>query len=227
MADLVLAAILFLGIHFLSSSPLRQKIVARTGEGAYRGMFSLISVVAIIFLVRAYNQAPPGDVFWQSTVWTRWVALVAVFIGMVFVVCGITLANPTAAGFEKALHQAEPGRGILRITRHPFLWGTVLWATAHGLNNGDAASIIFFGTFAVLAALGTWLIDEKTRKSDAGAYALYKAVTSNIPFAAIVDGRNHLSLAEIGWWRLGLSVVIFVVILVNHAALFGVDPRPF
>jgi uncharacterized membrane protein len=36
--------------------------------------------------------------------------------------------------------------------RHPMLWGTVIWAVAHLLVNGDAASIVLFG------GIGLWAL---------------------------------------------------------------------
>jgi uncharacterized membrane protein len=49
-----------------------------------------------------------------------------------------------------------PKRGDLptnlkRVVRHPFLWGVALWAVAHLLTIGDAASVVLFGSYAVFA----------------------------------------------------------------------------
>ena len=58
MASLLAAAIFFVGIHFvISGSPLRGKIVASLGDGPFRGLFSLLSVIGIVWLSRAYSQA--------------------------------------------------------------------------------------------------------------------------------------------------------------------------
>ena len=58
MASLLAAAIFFVGIHFvISGSPLRGKIVASLGDGPFRGLFSLHSLIGIVWLSRAYSQA--------------------------------------------------------------------------------------------------------------------------------------------------------------------------
>ena len=58
MASLLAAAIFFVGIHFvISGSPLRGKIVASLGDGPFRGLFLLVSVIGIVWLSRAYSQA--------------------------------------------------------------------------------------------------------------------------------------------------------------------------
>ena len=39
-------------------------------------------------------------------------------------------------------------------------------------------------------------------------------------------GRTRVSLGEIGWWRLALGLVLYVVLLAVHGWLFGVNPWP-
>jgi uncharacterized membrane protein len=48
--------------------------------------------------------------------------------------------------------------------------------------------------------------------------------TSSLPFLAIAQGRNRLSLAEIGWWRVAMALVLYAAFLGAHAWLFGVSP---
>ena len=66
--------------------------------------------------------------------------------GSRLVVAGLFTPGPTLAGYEKSgLAQAEPARGVLRITRHPFLWGVALWALGHLLVNGERFAVMLFG----------------------------------------------------------------------------------
>jgi uncharacterized membrane protein len=116
--------------------------------------------------------------------------------------------------------------GILRVTRHPLLWGIALWAFAHLLANGDVASVLLFGTFLVLALLGPFLIDAKRRRARGAAYERFLAVTSNVPFAAIAAGRTSLHAAELGWWRIAAGLLLYVAFLAGHRWLFGVSPLP-
>lgn len=46
------------------------------------------------------------------------------------------------------------------IMRHPMLWGTVIWAGAHLLVNGDQASIILFGGIGLWALISIPLINR-------------------------------------------------------------------
>ncbi|MDA5193425.1 NnrU family protein [Govanella unica] len=226
MLELAVASLLFLGIHVASSTGLRARMVRVLGENGFRGLFSILSIGAIFWMVQAYNRAPVLESFWSFGLWARLLALAVMVIAFFLVLCGLSVPNPTTAGFEKAMAAPEPARGILRITRHPFLWGVGLWALVHLLNNGDPASVIFFGSLALLSFGGTLLVDRKKRRTFGEDWHKFADVTSNLPFAAILAGRNHMSFSEIGWWRLLLSVVLFVAMLSVHARLFGVTPLP-
>jgi len=76
-------------------------------------------------------------------------------------------------------------RAMLRVTRHPFLWGVAIWAVGHLLVNGDRASIVLFGGMLILAVSGTSSIDAKRRRKLGDKWDAYAAQTSNVPFAAI------------------------------------------
>ena len=226
MGMLVAAAAAFVGIHVLiAGSPLRGIIVRRTGEGAFRGLFSLLSLGAIVWLCRAYAQAPTLAL-WQPPHAARMAAPVLVLLAFLLVVLGITTPSPTATGGENLLQQAEPAHGVLRITRHPFLWGVAVWAAAHLLVNGDAASIVLFGAFLVLALVGPRSIDAKRDARFGAAWQRFAAVTSSVPFAAVIGGRNRVVLAELGWWRLAAATAVYVVALGLHRQVFGVSPLP-
>ena len=58
MGSLLAACVFFVGIHVvISGSPLRGAIVVRIGERAYLGLFSLLSVGGMVWLVYAYARA--------------------------------------------------------------------------------------------------------------------------------------------------------------------------
>jgi uncharacterized membrane protein len=139
--NLLLACAFFLLIHFgVSGTRLRDALVARLGEGPDRAMFSLASLVGIVWMGYAYARAPAIEL-WGKLQSLRPVAFVVVFVGILFVVVGLASANPTSVGMEGRLARGAEGvRGITRITRHPFLWGVSLWALVHLAVNGDLAS---------------------------------------------------------------------------------------
>jgi uncharacterized membrane protein len=229
MTMLIAAAAFFLAIHFfVSGTRLRDVIVGAIGERPYLGVFSLVSVAAIIWLVMSYNAAfaAGGEVWWDLGAGVRHLGIIVIAIAFLFVVSGILTSNPAALGEEGSVAKENVATGILRITRHPFLWGTALWAAFHVAANGDAPSVIFFGTFLVLAVVGTYLIDAKRARKMGAAWEGFAAKTSNLPFAAIVAGRNTLKLGEVLTWRQAAALGVFLVFLFVHAWLFGASPFP-
>jgi uncharacterized membrane protein len=222
-----MAAAFFIGIHvFISGTALRSVIVRKTGEQGFLGLFSLLSLGAILWLVHAYRQVTPVAL-WGSVDWFKPAAFLLIGVAFLFVVIGLTTPNPTMVGGESALKGAQPVKGILRITRHPFLWGVALWALSHLVMNGNSASLVFFGTFLSLALIGPFLIDAKRRRKLGAKWEPFAAATSNVPVAAIAAGRNSLPRNELGGWQIGLGLLAFAGLLYFHASWFGVSPYPF
>jgi uncharacterized membrane protein len=227
---LIAAAAYFVLIHLLvSGTRVRDALTGRIGEGPYMGLFSVASIAGLAWLALAFADArgSAGDeVYWAIAPATRWIQIVVQLAAMLLIVPGLTTPNPTSVRQEKTLERPEVVRGMLRITRHPFLWGVVLWALGHLLVNGDAASIVLFGALLALGLFGTVSIDAKRRRKLGKAWDAFAAQTSNIPFAAIAAGRQRLSVAEIGWWRIGLGVVVWAALAWAHPYLFGARALP-
>ena len=101
----------------------------------------------------------------MATPVTKWIQLVITFIAFMLIVPGLLTPNPTSVRQEGQLEKPDAVRGMLRVTRHPFLWGVALWAAGHLMVNGDLASLILFGSLLVLAVLGTTSIDAKRRRA--------------------------------------------------------------
>src|SRR5262249_16927777 len=189
---LAASAYLFLIPLGVSGNKLRDTLVARLGEGPYRGAFALASLLGLVWMGYAYRYAPAIPL-WGLLLGFPPAAYVLVLIAFIFVVVGIATPNPTRVGMESKLAQRpDIARGMVRITRHPFLWGVALWALVHLVVNGDLASLILFGSLLVVALGGTAAIDAKRRRSFGEQWMQFAAVTSNVPFAAIVAGKNRL-----------------------------------
>jgi uncharacterized membrane protein len=230
MSMLVLAAIVFLGIHFfVSGTRLRDGVVRAIGEGPYMGAFSLASLAAIAWLAYSYNLAsasPENRLLYDLGPGARHLAIPVVALAFLLGVPGLLAPNPTSVRQEAAATRADTVRGVLRVTRHPFLWGVVLWSAFHTAANGDEASVIFFGTFLALAFFGTFSIDAKRRRKLGAAWDGFAAKTSNLPFAAIAAGRNRFVAREIFGGRFWAALALFLVVLFAHHWLFGVSPFP-
>ena len=222
--SLLLAAIFFAGIHLgVAGTTIRDRAIAALGQSGYRVAFSIATVVGLTWLVMGYNRAP-YVVTWGMLEWWKPFAIILMLPASLLVVIGLTTPNPTAVAQENRL--AQPPQGIVRVTRHPFLTGVGLWALVHLIGDGDVASLVFFVVWAVVALAGTVSIDRKRRRFLDEAWEPFAAQTSIVPFAAIVAGRNRFSPGEIGVWRWGAAVIVYVLMLVGHADVIGVSPFP-
>jgi uncharacterized membrane protein len=230
MSMLITAAVVFLAIHLLiAGTPLRDAITGAIGEGPYLGLFSLASLGAIVWLALAFGAAhasADNRVLFDLGRGAQDLAIPVVLIAFLIGVPGLMMPNPTSVGQSGAVSKEETVRGILRVTRHPFLWGVAIWSAIHLAANGDLASIILFGTFLALSVLGTISIDAKRKRKMGEAWTAFASRTSNLPFAAIVSGRNSLKVGEYLDWRFLAAIAIFVVVLFAHARVIGVSPFP-
>lgn len=227
MTMLIAAAVFFLALHLLvAGTRLRDAIVRAIGEQAYLGAFSLASLGGIVWLAISYNSATAAgsDLLWDLGPGVRHLGTIVVAVAALFAVSGLLTPNPTAVGQEAAA--GREATGVVRITRHPFLWGVALWAAFHLAANGDAASVVFFGTFLVLAVAGTFSIDAKRARKMTAGWIEFAGRTSNVPFVAILAGRNSLRLGELLTYRQAAALLVYLVLLFAHAWLFSASPFP-
>lgn len=224
MTQLILAAIFFITLHVgVAGTFVRDRAIKKMGEKAYRGAFSLFSLLGIFWLAHTYKVADYIET-WGQLAWFKPIAAPLMLVAFLLVVLGVTTPNPTAVGGEKLLMANAPVQGIQRVTRHPFLWGIVVWAVTHFIANGDMASLVFFGSFAIVALLGMRSIDFKRKKACGRQWERFAGTTSIIPFLAIREGRNMLVIAEFKGWRLVLALVLYAAMMHFHKALFAVSP---
>jgi uncharacterized membrane protein len=229
MNMLIAAAALFLGIHLLiSGTRIRDAIAGTIGESSFLGLFSLASLAAIIWLAMSYADAQRGDdpLLYNLGPGVKHLGIPVIALAFFIGVQGLFMPNPTSLRQEGAAAKPDTIKGVLRITRHPFLWGVAIWSAFHLSANGDEASVIFFGSFFVLSILGTLSIDAKRRRKMGDAWSGFASKTSNIPFGAVIAGRNSLKLGESFGWQFWVTALLFVVVLFAHAHIFGVSPFP-
>jgi len=220
-AGLFIAAAGFFAIHIgLAGTTLRDRVAGRLGQVGFQSFFSLLSFLLLIWMVTAYRNAPT-IVLWEIPV-LYWLPVILSPFSMIFAVGAYSSPNATGAGGGKALRQENPDRGIFRVTRHPLLVGIALWAFAHLLANGDVASLILFGSLLATSVFGPASIDAKLHRRSPEAYERLAAVTSIIPFVAIMQGRTSFSFAEIGLVRIGGGLAIYAGLYYFHEYVSGV-----
>jgi uncharacterized membrane protein len=219
---LALAAFILLHVG-VSATPLRAALVGGMGEGRYRGVFALASVGVLAWMLFAYGAAradPANAVLWEAPAWGRHVTATLVLAGFLLAVTGLLTPGPTTAGFEGALKKPDPAKGILRVTRHPFLWGVSLWGIGHLFANPETTSLMLFGGLAAMSLLGTRSIDRKSAARTPEQWEAFRKVTSNVPFAAIVQGRNRFAIGET-LPRMLVALLAYAAVAYFHGVLFG------
>jgi uncharacterized membrane protein len=226
MINLLLAATFLPLSHFLiASTPLRGQLVRRLGDGRYLASYSALTLVAFAWLIVAYLRAPAGTL-WTTPSWAAALLIPVILVGGVLMAAGIFTPNPVIVRQGGLFDQADVVRGILRVSRNSFFWGVGLVSLAQVTVLGDFAAILAFGSTAFLGIIGSFVLDAKKAREYMQAWRKFAAATSNVPFVAIIRGRQHLSLREIGPWRiaagLGVSVIALAFdTLLSDASLFA------
>ena len=126
----------FFGVHSVSidAPAWRDRMVARLGEPAWKGVYAVASVVGFILMIRGYSHAKlDPTVVYEPAYWLRHLAAIV----MVPV-------------FPLLLSTYFPGR-IKAAAQHPMLAATKLWAAAHLLANGMLPDVLLFGGFLAWA----------------------------------------------------------------------------
>ncbi len=224
MDNLFLAAVFFVATHLgIASTPLRAALIDKLGTNGYRAVFSGIALIALVWLIRTYEQAPFLEL-WEPPAPLRLLAVLGMPFAFLLLVCAFTAPNPTAAGQQPDIYAAEPVQSIQRITRHPLLWSVILWGSLHILATGHLAAFILFGSLVLTAALGSVMIDRRHLQGSQPGWGVYLQRSSNLPFLAILQGRQKLVLAEIGWLRVVGALVLYAAVLLAHPYLLGPQP---
>jgi uncharacterized membrane protein len=230
MVMLAAAGIAFLAIHLLiSGTRLRDGIVGAIGEGPYLGLFALLSLATLVWLAISYNAASMSSenrVLYDLGRGVHDSGILIIAVAFLLGVQGILMPNPTSIRHGAAAAKEANIKGVLRITRHPFLWGVVIWSAFHMAANGDLASVLFFGTFLVVAFLGTFSIDAKRKRKMGSVWDAFAAKTSNVPFAAIISGRSTLNFGESLGRPFWIAAAVFLAVLFAHYYLFHASPFP-
>jgi len=131
LAIMILGLAVFIGTHLVTTQrEARARLIARFGEGTYKGLYSLASIIGVVLIgwgFGMYRASGWIDV-WYPPAWTRHVTALLVLIASICLVAAYS-----------------PGR-IKTALKHPMLVGVKLWAFAHLISNGDLGSIILFGS---------------------------------------------------------------------------------
>jgi uncharacterized membrane protein len=139
MTLLILGLVIFLGVHSarIVAEPWRTRFIAARGANAWKGLYTVLSLLGFALLLWGFGQARQQPVLlWSPPVWLRHVA-----------------ALLTAVAFVILFAAYVPGNSIKARLHHPMVLGVKVWALAHLLANRTLADELLFGSFLLWAVL--------------------------------------------------------------------------
>jgi len=182
IAILILGMVVFIGVHCVPMLPAqrRQLIHRVSGEQRYRGLFSLVAAVGLLLIIIGTAYANYVHVYVAPS-WGRHLTHLLVLVAFIL------------------LPAAHMKNNIKRFTAHPMNWGVILWGVGHLLANGDLASIILFGGFAVYAAVDIVSANARGATTQQVSYPMKKNI--------MVVVAGVVTYAVVGWlhpWLFGM-----------------------
>lgn len=218
-------AVLFVGTHLvISSSAVRPRLVAAVGQQPYRGIYSLVSFATFVPLVIAFGRHKhAGAMLWnlRAVEPVRWLSWVLMLLAFIVFAASFVNPNPATLGAPAGSGTAA---GILKITRHPGFVGFTLFGVAHMLMNGYLGDLMFFATFPALSIIGGFHQDRRKEQELGDSYRKLEAETSFFPGAAIIQGRQRFTAADVPWIGIMIGMFATAVVLMLHPMLFGGNP---
>lgn len=178
MNSLIAGLILFFGTHSISivAPHWRDRVVARIGAGAWRGVYSLASLGSLLLIIHGFGLARAASTIWYTP--AAWMHSVA-----------RALLLPV---FPLLLAAYFPGR-IQAAAKHPMLVAIKLWAFAHLLANGTAADVLLFGGFLAWAVIDRISLKRRAPRAVPGARA------SKRNDVIVIIAGLALYLLVVGW----------------------------
>lgn len=170
MTLLILGLILFLGMHSVRifADGWRSAQIARRGAGAWKGMYTAVSIVGFGLILWGYGQARLQPVvLWTPQLWARHFAALLMLFSFILLVAAYV-----------------PQNGIKSWLHHPMVLSVKVWALAHLMANHTLADLLLFGSFLVWAVLDF----RSARQRDRAANTVYPRGTVAGTLTAVVVG---------------------------------------
>lgn len=170
MSLLILGLVLFLAPHSVRmlADGWRTRTLSRVGEGAYKGVYSIVSVLGFGLIIYGFGLARQQPVqVWSPPHGMRHVASLLTLLAFVLL----------AAAYV-------PGNQIKARLHHPMVLGVKAWALAHLAANGNLAHLVLFGTFLAWAVWN--FVASRRRDRQSGVH--YPAGNTKATVITLVAG---------------------------------------
>jgi uncharacterized membrane protein len=139
----------FVGTHALSIfRNLRERLIsALGGEVAYKAVYAVVSAAGLALIIYGFGdyRADGMTPLWAPPGFGRHAAMLLMLFAFILVVAAYVPSH------------------IRSRTKHPMITGVMLWAIAHLLANGDAGSVMLFGTFLAWGIVARISMGKRTK----------------------------------------------------------------
>ena len=197
MTQLILGLILFLGAHSVRiwADGWRNQTIEAYGEKAFKGVYTLVSILGFYLLVVGYGEARLQTVaLWNPPIFTKHISLLLMLFSSILLMATYIPRNH----FKMRLG-------------HPMVLSVKVWALSHLLANGNLADLVLFGSFLIWAVLNFRSARARDREQVQNPDAIEDAPLKPNLFATLIALFGGMAL-----WAL----ITFVL----HAKLVGVAP---
>ena len=191
MLILIAGLALFLGVHSarIVAEPARRRFIAERGENAWKGLYSIASLIGFVLIIVGYRAALE-TYLWVPPAGLRHVTLLL-----------------TAVAFVLLAAAYVPGNRIRAAVGHPMVLGVKVWAFGHLLANGELASVVLFGAFLAWAVLDFVAARRRDRVE-----GVERVATGGLGADALTVGVGLVAwIAFAGWlhlWLIGVSPIV-------------------
>ena len=214
---LIAANIAFVGTHFAMSHPLRAPMVKALGAGGFQGAYTVVSFATLAWVYFAFTAAPPADLPGSGD--AGWIAATIITLPAMILLAGSLVGNPALpTPMAEAQARAEP-KGVMRVTRHPMMWGIGLWAASHIILFWSIRTMVTALAMGILALVGAKFQDAKKEVLMGESWAEWERKTSYWPrWGNLLSvGAVPLVAGTVLWlagsyihlWRAGIPAGVF------------------
>jgi len=194
--NIIALQVLFSSVHS-GLAALRSFATRLVGERLYRVGFATFSLpLAAIMIQYFVTHRYDGIILWQIRTLPGIHELVWLlsFLSFYFLYPGTFRLLEIAAIKEPKLRLF--GEGIIRVTRHPQLWGQILWCIGHTLWLGSSFSVVTSLCLVSYHFFGAWHGDYRLRLKYGEEWKNAEENTSIVPFVAVFRGKQKLVVSE-------------------------------
>ncbi len=171
MLLLLICLLFFFATHSLRliAPGFRSDMIARMGEGPWKGVYSLVSIVAIVAVAYSFDQARQvTGMLYNPPTWMSHIALTLMLFAMICLAASLL-----------------PAGHIVAKTKHPLILAVKIWALSHLLANGETSSVILFASFLAWGVIMRIILKRRAR---AGEMVSRPFVSARYDIVAVILG---------------------------------------